>query len=63
MLDFINGVFNALGEFLNNIKELIFAAVDIINVAISFVPSPFREITLAFCGLVIGIIIYKVVRN
>lgn len=63
MLEFINNVFNSIAEFLNNIKELILAAVDIINIAFSFVPSPFKEITLAFVVLIIGIIIYKVVRS
>ena len=63
MLEFINNVFNSITEFLNNIKELIFAAVDIINIAFSFIPSPFKEITLAFVAIMVGIIIYKVVRS
>lgn len=63
MLEFIQNVFGSIGEFLNNIKELIFASVDIINVIVSFIPNPFRTITLVFIPIVIGIIIYKVVRS
>lgn len=63
MLNFISNIFNAVGEFLNTIKEVITAGVEIINMIFSFIPNPFQEITLTFIVVVIGIIIYKVVRS
>lgn len=63
MIDFVLNIFNAVGEFINTIKEVVTAGLDIINMIFSFIPSPFREITLTFIVVVIGIIIYKAVRS
>lgn len=63
MIDFISGAFNAVSDFIKTIQQVVTTSVDVINVMVSFVPTPFREITLTFVAIVVGIMIYKVVRN
>lgn len=63
MLNFFSTLFDSVVSFISTIKEVIFTSVDVINIAFSFIPSPFREITLTFLTITVGIIIYKVVRS
>lgn len=63
MIKFIINIIEGIGDIIVTIKELVSAAIEIIDLIFIFIPEPYKSMTLAFITIAIGIIIYKAVKK
>lgn len=58
----IGSLWNNITSLLNNITSIITDFVDIFNLIVNFLPSPFKEILLGSITIIIIIIIWRILK-
>lgn len=59
MLEFFKDIIGGVGDLLSSIIAILKILIQLLNMVLGFLPSPFYEIGLTFVPIWIGIIAYK----